>query len=272
MRPVETLKTGVVTGDVASQRDRPQGRLEEERGRLLRRHHGAVVVGLEAVPAEHAGPRRVHEGDPAVLADRAHALPEAARDDRQLLLVLAHLCVELGVGQCNGADRGQRLEERPVGIVERLGRAAARDPQPEGAIGELHRRREHPATRPLRRERDVGRTQQRPGARQHGCPGLLNAHGAVHVERRPEEAARVGPVAAGGQVAPAEGAQSTPHTAHPSPPPGTPRRRKVTPPKCDFNDFLPGPLPHRLFRHLQEGSFMVLTRNGATEVTARLPL
>ena len=163
MRTVQALEERVVARDVAPQSDGPHGGLTQEVRRLCRRDERALVVRLEAVPTEHVAPRRVHEGDPPVLADGAHPFAEAAGDDREPLALLPHLCVELGVGQGDGAHRGQRLEQRAIGIVERFHRAPPRHAEPERAVCHLHGLGQGRGSRALLRHGGVRRTQQRLG-------------------------------------------------------------------------------------------------------------
>ena len=49
------------------------------------------------------------------------------------------LAVEIRIGQGDRTDRGQRLEQRPVGVVEGLGAAPAGHAEPERLTGYLHR-------------------------------------------------------------------------------------------------------------------------------------
>ncbi len=76
------------------------------------------------------------------LADGAHALAEAARDHREVVLLSLDLRVEVGVGKGDRPDRRQRVEHGPIGVVEGFGPAATGDGQPEPAVGELDRRRQ----------------------------------------------------------------------------------------------------------------------------------
>ena len=154
IRSVEPPKARVRAGDVASQRDRPQGRLEQEVRRLARREGGPVGAGLEGVPAQHAGTGRVHEGDLALLADGAHALPEAVEDDRQflpsllvplVLLSLRGLAGRLGVGRGTGAGRTRRLIRRLRGRTGGNGRPGG-PAAPDRRGDALHNR--HPSPPP----------------------------------------------------------------------------------------------------------------------------
>ena len=123
-------------------------------------------------PAEHAGAGGIHEGDPAVRVDGAHALPVRREDGRRDPL------------------RGRS------GLV--------------ALLGWLHHRPAPSATR-------VARSRRLPCA-----PGAVPPRLAPHPLRRHRR-----------------DAGAAPHIAmHPS----TERLRwKVTPLKCDFNDFLPVP-------------------------------
>ena len=130
VRTVAALEPGVVGGDVLPQRHGAQGRVEQEARRLDGRRQ------------ERPSPDRRRRDQPSMLAPAgfmnvisplsligAHALAEAAGDDRQVVLLPLDLRVEVGVGQGDGADRGQRVEQCAIGVVEGLGPAAARDGQ-----------------------------------------------------------------------------------------------------------------------------------------------
>ena len=118
-------------------------RIEQEARRLHPdgrpvRPHRRLPFG----PAEHPRPRRIHERDLAGVVDGTHTFAEAARDHREVVLLLLDLGVEIGVGKGDRPHRGQRVEQGPVGVVEGLGPAAPGDGQPEPAIGQLDRRRQ----------------------------------------------------------------------------------------------------------------------------------
>ena len=156
---VQAGGSAVVGGDVAPQGHGPQGRLAQELRRLHGRHHGALVTGVQAVPAEHAGPRRVHERDPAVLADGTHTFTDAAGDERQSLPLLADLTVELGVGQGDGADwlKPVPASRKRSSVVERLGPAVPAPPRRARACGRRSASAPRNTPRPGRSagERDV---------------------------------------------------------------------------------------------------------------------
>ena len=99
-------------------------------------------------------------------------------------------------------DRGQRLEQGLVGVVEGLGLAAPGDAQPQGFVPHLHGGGKLVVARRADAERGVGRTEQTGGRVEDGGLGLLGPHAAVDVERGLEEPVQPGPVVAG-----VEGAQ-----------------------------------------------------------------
>ena len=164
---------------------------------MRRQDRAVVLAGTHGVPAQHAGPGRVQEGDLAGLADGADALAQTARDGGELVLLLLHLGVELRVDQRDGADRGQRLEQRLVGLVEGFGLAAPGHAQPQGLVPHVHGGGQLVVARRADPERGVGRTEQVGGRVEDGGLRLVGPHAAVDVERGLEQPVQPGPVVAG---------------------------------------------------------------------------
>ena len=150
------------------------------------------AVGPAVGPAEHAGPGRVHERDLPGLVDGAHALAEAAGDQDEVVLLPLDFGVEVGVGQGDRRHRRQRIEQSPIGVVEGLGPAAARDGQPEPAVGQLDRRRQRAL--PFEGGSSVsdtsGERSSDPAELSTAARVSVAADGAVDVERGLEQAAQ----------------------------------------------------------------------------------
>ena len=71
--------------------------------------------------------------------ESADALAHVARDGREPVFLSLHLAIEVCIGQGDGRNRGQGLEESTILVVVGLAPAAARDAQPEGPVGQVQR-------------------------------------------------------------------------------------------------------------------------------------